>query len=137
MLFSDVVDRMSLVVLGLHPSLHAAAQRYRLPVSVQALYKKVNRTEPAVLRALVRGAYARLAAVRRAIGPGDAVREGMAVRIVDGNDLPASDKRLSALRGFRGAAMPGQSPVLYDPDLDPVAETCCPGRTRMTMSARC
>ncbi|MBU8901000.1 transposase [Corallococcus sp. M34] len=41
---------------------------------------------------------------------------------MDGNDLPASDKRLSALRGFRGAAMPGQSLVLYDPDLDLVAD---------------
>ncbi|MCY1046881.1 IS4 family transposase [Corallococcus sp. bb12-1] len=122
LLFSDVVDRMSLVVLGLRPSLHAAAQRHRLPVSVQALYKKVNRTEPAVLRALVRGAYARLSPVRRAMGPGDAVCEGMSVRIVDGNDLPASDKRLCALRGFRGAAMPGQSLVLYDPDLDLVAD---------------
>jgi IS4 transposase len=122
LLFSDVVDRMSLVVLGLRPSLHAAAQRHRLPVSVQALYKKVNRTEPAVLRALVRSAYARLSPVRSAMGAGDAVCEGMAVRIVDGNDLPASDKRLSSLRGFRGAAMPGQSLVLYDPDLDLVAD---------------
>ena len=89
---------------------------------MQALYKKVNRTEPQVLRALVRSAYARLAPVRSALGRVAPVCEGMAVRIVDGNDLPASEKRLLPLRGFRGAAMPGQSLVVYDPDLDLVAD---------------
>jgi IS4 transposase len=38
------------------------------------------------------------------------------VRILDGNHLPASEKRLAPLRGFRGAALPGQSLVVYDPD---------------------
>ncbi|SEJ36496.1 hypothetical protein SAMN04244572_03684 [Azotobacter beijerinckii] len=46
---------MSLVSLGLRPSLHAAARQMdNLPVSVTALYDKVGRTEPALLRALVR-----------------------------------------------------------------------------------
>ncbi|GAB7549670.1 hypothetical protein CS8_093820 [Cupriavidus sp. 8B] len=30
--------------------------------------------------------------------------------------MPASEKRLKPLRGFRGAALPGQSLVVYDPD---------------------
>ena len=123
LLFSTVVDLTSLVALGLRPSLHAAAQRYGLPVSIQALYKKVNRTEPAVLRALVRAAHTRLAPVYDALGH---VRppacEGLTVRIVDGNALPASEKRLGPLRGFRGAAMPGQSLVVYDPDRALVAD---------------
>ena len=39
LLFSTVVDLMSLVALGLRPSLHAAAQKAgRLPVSLAALY---------------------------------------------------------------------------------------------------
>lgn len=39
------------------------------------------------------------------------------MRIVDGNRLPGSEKRLAPLRGQRGAALPGHSLVIYDPDL--------------------
>jgi len=47
------VELMTLVSLGLRPSLHAAARTMEtLPVSLAALYDKVNRTEPAILRAL-------------------------------------------------------------------------------------
>ncbi|MBB5402641.1 IS4 transposase [Paraburkholderia sp. JPY162] len=54
LLFSTVVDLMTLLSLGLSPSLHGAArQTKRLPVSLAALYEKVNPTEPAILRALV------------------------------------------------------------------------------------
>ena len=38
------------------------------------------------------------------------------MRVLDGNHLPASEKRLAPLRGLRGAALPGQSLVVYDPD---------------------
>lgn len=54
--FSTVVEITSLVALGMSPSPHAAARRgATLTVSMAALYAKVNRTEPALLRALVRG----------------------------------------------------------------------------------
>jgi IS4 transposase len=126
LLFSEVVDRMGQVVLGLRPSLHAAVQRHRVGVSVQAFYKKVNHTEPEVLRALVQGSFARLCPVRTAVDglrrPPPPLCAGMPLRVVDGNDLPASDKRLKALRGFRGAAMPGQSLVVYAPDVDMVVD---------------
>lgn len=84
LLFSTVVELTTLVSLGLRPFLHAAARRMpRLPVSLASLYDKVNHTEPAILRALVRG----------------------------------SAERLAPLRGLRGAARPGHSLVVYDPDL--------------------
>ena len=52
LLFSTVVELMTLVCLGLRPSLHAAArQMLSLPVSLASLYDKVNHTEPAILRA--------------------------------------------------------------------------------------
>jgi IS4 transposase len=118
LLFSTVVDLMSLVALGLRPSLHAAAQKAEdLPVSITAIYDKVNRVEPNVVQALVRGSAERLAPVmaplRKAVAP---LLAGWRVRIVDGNHLPASEKRLRPLRGFRGAALPGHSLVVYDPD---------------------
>jgi len=124
LLFSTVVDLMSLVALGLRPSLHAAAQKAPdLPVSITALYDKVNRVEPAVVRALVRGSAERLAPVmaplRKSAAPW---LRGWRVRVVDGNHLPASEKRLAPLRGFRGAALPGHSLVVFDPDAGVVVD---------------
>ncbi len=46
----------------------------------------------------------------------EAWAEGYQVRGLDGNHLPASEKRLKPLRGFRGAALPGQSLVVYAPE---------------------
>jgi IS4 transposase len=118
LLFSTVVELMSLVALGLRPSLHAAAQKMAdLPVSLTALYDKVNRVEPNVVQALVRGSAERLAPVMSPLRQGVAPwLPGWRVRIVDGNHLPASEKRLAPLRGFRGAALPGHSLVVFDPD---------------------
>ena len=70
LLFSTVVELMTLVSLGLRPSLHTAARQMPgLPVSLASLYDKVNHTEPGTLGALVRGIAERLgpamAAVRR------------------------------------------------------------------------
>jgi IS4 transposase len=61
LLFSTVVGLTTLVSLGLRPSLHAAARHMpTLPVSLGSLYAKVNHTEPAIVRALVRGSAGRL-----------------------------------------------------------------------------
>jgi IS4 transposase len=116
LLFSTVVELVTLVSLGLRPSLHAAAKKAeQLPVSVAALYEKVKRTEPAVMRALVSGSAQRLAPVVDAMEP-EASLPGWQLRVLDGNHLPASDKRLGALRGQRAAALPGHTLVVYDPD---------------------
>lgn len=120
---------MELVALGLRPSLHAAARRALatgdLGVSLQAVYDKVNHVEPPVLRALVRGSATRLAPVRTALptGPAPAAAlPGYHRRVFDGNHLPASEKRVAPLRGRRAAALPGQTLVVYDPDLDLVVD---------------
>ena len=116
LLFSTVIELVTLVSLGLRPSLHAAARSLEtLPVSLGALYDKVNRTEPGVLRALVRGSAERLAPVTVGWG-GSASLPGWQLRVLDGNHLPASEKRLAPLRGHRGAALPGHTLVVYDPD---------------------
>lgn len=117
LLFSSVVELMLLVTLGLRPSLHAAACKMaqRLPVSLAALYAKVQRTEPAVLRALVQGSAQRLVPLARCL-PERQSLPGWQLQVFDGNHLPASEKRLAPLRGFRGAALPGHTLVVYDPD---------------------
>ncbi|WP_223433706.1 IS4 family transposase, partial [Pseudomonas sp. GL-B-26] len=117
-----IVELMSLVSLGLRPSLHAAARQMEdLPVSLAALYDKVSRTEPALLRALVTGSAERLAPTIKELGH-SAILPGWQLRVVDGNHLPSSEKRLGALRRERGAARPGFSVVVYDPDLDQVVD---------------
>lgn len=116
LLFSTVVELMTLVTLGLRPSLHAAARKMPdLGVSLAALYDKVKRTEPAILRALAQGSAERLAPVMAALG-GETSLAGWQLRVLDGNHLPASEKRLGPLRGYRGAALPGHTLVVYDPD---------------------
>jgi IS4 transposase len=127
LLFSTTVDLMSLVAVGLRPSLHAAAKAAvtegELPVSITALYDKVNGTEPAVVRALVAGSAGRLGPVLGALEAQPQVSvPGFQVRILDGNHLAASEKRLKPLRGFAGTALPGQSLVVYDPDLGMVTD---------------
>lgn len=122
LLFSTVVELMTLVSLGLQPSLHAAARKMEhLPVSLAALYDKVKRTELPLLRALVQGSSARLRPIAAALDVAPCV-PGWQVRIVDGNHLPGSQKRLAPLRGHRGAALPGHSLVVYDPDLAQVVD---------------
>lgn len=119
LLFSTVVELMGLVAVGLRPSLHAAAKAKGLTVSMQALYDKVKRCEPGVVRALVQGSAERLspvlASVRRHKEEAP-LAEGFRVRVVDGNFLPGSEKRVKPLRGFRGAALPGFSLVVYAPE---------------------
>jgi IS4 transposase len=123
LLFSSVVDLMGLVALGLRPSLHAAAQSEPdLSVSLAALYDKVNRTEPQVVRALVQGSAQRLLPVVRPMKKQEPWAAGYQVRVLDGNHLPASEKRLKALRDFRGAALPGQSLVVYAPEVGLVVD---------------
>ena len=120
LLFSTVVDLMASVTFGFRPSIHAAVKALgnTLPVSLTALYDKINRTEPVLVRALVRDGAQRLAGVLSALaGARRAAVAGYAVRIVDGNHLPATEKRLKALRGLRGAALPGHTLVVYDPQL--------------------
>jgi IS4 transposase len=124
LLFSTVIDLMAEVALGLKPSVYAAARaRPQLPVSLTALYDKINHTDPELVRALVRGSAERFSPVLDLLRHDrDPWVPGYQVRIVDGNHFPASDKRLAAVRGFRGAALPGHALVVFDPDRDLVVD---------------
>src|SRR5215831_2959441 len=57
LLFSTTVEVMTLVSLGLSPSVHAAAKNMgkQLTVSLTSLYNKINGVHTAVVRALVGG----------------------------------------------------------------------------------
>jgi IS4 transposase len=124
LLFSTTVELMSVVAVGLRPSVHAAARDcLELPVSIQALYDKIKHTEPSLVRALVAGSASRLNDVLAPMIEGKAqLVPGYQLRIVDGSHLPATEKRIKPLRDVREACLPGHSLVVYDPDLGMVVD---------------
>jgi hypothetical protein len=120
LLFSSVVDLMSVVVAKIRPSIHAAYQKVAqsLPVTVTAVYDKLNGVEPAVTAALVKHTADRLGPVISQMG-GEAVDilPGYRVRIIDGNHLRASQRRLKVTRRSKAGPLPGHSLVVLDPRL--------------------
>ena len=118
LLFSTVADLMGLAVTKVRPSVHAAYQhrRERVAVSIKAVYDKLNGIEPAVCRALVArsaGHLGQLIAAMKAELP--ELLPGYRLRILDGNHLRRTQRRLKELREINGAPLPGQALVVLDP----------------------
>src|SRR3954453_1148631 len=87
LLFSSIVDLMSLVVCSIRPAIQAAYQVHAetLDATVQAVYGKLDRTEPALSAALVPATAARLAPVIDAMnGARPPLLPVYRVRILDG-----------------------------------------------------
>ncbi len=120
LLFSSIVDLMSLVVCRIQPAVHAAYQAHAetLDATVQAVYGKLDRTEPALSAALVRAIATRLAPVIDAMGGArPPLLPGYRVRILDGNHLAGTEHRIKELRTIGAGALPGQALVVLDPRL--------------------
>src|SRR5690606_1363638 len=120
LLFSLVADLMGSVVCGVRPSIHAAFQAHsdEIGVTIKALYDKLKGLEPQVTRELVRDTAARLAEiVNHTEGGLPAWLPGYRVKILDGNHLPRSERRLKELRTLNAAPLPGHSLVVLDPEL--------------------
>jgi hypothetical protein len=118
LLFSSVVNLMSLVVCGIVPSLNAAyqAKSKGIGVSIQSVYNKLNGLEPqigeALLRQVVNRAETLVETLQGALPP---LLEGYRVKILDGNHLAASERRLQVLRPVGSAPLPGHALVILDP----------------------
>ena len=118
LLFSSVVDLMGVVVCQIEPSVHAAYQAVAdtLPVSITSVYNKLNGLEPTVTRALVSHTADRLEPVIAAMGGQiPALVPGYRVRLLDGNHLAATQRRLEVLRGSVAGPLPGHALVVLDP----------------------
>jgi len=116
--FSTCADLMSQVVARIQPSIHAAykADSDSIPVSVTAVYDKLNGLEPAVCERLVHDTAADMAELVDELGHhGDQLLPGRELRILDGNHLAGTDHRLGELRRLGAAALPGQSVPVLDP----------------------
>jgi hypothetical protein len=117
LLFSTCVDLMATVVCRVKPSIHAAYQAQdHIPVNVTALYARPARVPMAAGRDLVRHTADRLGPVLRAMG--GAVADplpGYRVKVLDGNHLGKTQRRLKPLRDVAAGPLPGQTLVVLDP----------------------
>jgi IS4 transposase len=120
LLFSTMVDLMGVVVSKSQPSIHAAFQEVKdtLPVSLTAVYDKLNGLELAVTSAMVRHSADKLAPVIVAMrGQLSPQLPGYRARIIDGNHLAATERRLKVLKRSKAGPLPGHSLVVLDPEL--------------------
>lgn len=115
LLFSSLVNLLSLVVCGIHPSVNATykAKAEALNVTRGALYQKLNGVEPEVSAALLRETARELGQLIEQVGgQKPPLLAGYQVRILDGNALAASEHRLAVLRDVAAAPLPGKSLVV-------------------------
>jgi hypothetical protein len=120
LLFSTVVAIMSLVVCNIRPSISAAYKAFakNIGVSRVAFYSKINGIEAQVSQALVRYSGEQLAPIVEELkGKQPEILPGYRVKVIDGNNLGATQHRLSVLRDIAGGPLPGKSLVVLDPIL--------------------
>jgi IS4 transposase len=118
LLFSSVVDLMGMVVGKIRPSIRAAYEAVAdtLPVTLTSIYNKINATEPSVVAELVRRTGERLGDVIGAMGGAlPELLPGYRVRIIDGNHLASTERRLEPIRGSKAGPLPGFALVVLDP----------------------
>ena len=119
LLFSTLVNLLSLVVCGIHPSMNAAYRKKaeEMNVTRNAVYEKLNGVEPQVSRAVLKETAAELSTLMDTMGGKSApLLPGYEIRILDGNGLAATERRLKVLREVSSAPLPGKSLVVLDPE---------------------
>jgi IS4 transposase len=119
LLFSDIVNLMSLVVCGIRPSINSAFKKAApsLGVTRKAVYDKIDRVETTTSAALVRHSASVLGEIIDELGSrNEPWLKGYRVRILDGNHLPGTEHRIKPLRFTRAGALPGHSLVVLDPE---------------------
>jgi IS4 transposase len=121
LMFSTVAELMGLVACKIHPSLHAAyqAKQEQVGVTAKALYDKLQRMETGVSRAVVKDTAGRMAQIigKMRGGPCASPVRGYRVKILDGNHLRRTERRIGELRELNIAPLPGHALVVLDPRL--------------------
>ncbi|MDY3550941.1 hypothetical protein R5W24_000010 [Gemmata sp. JC717] len=110
LLFSTVVELIGAVVCGKAYHVQSAYQQMadRIPVSLKSVYEKLQNIETAVSAELVRHVADRChELIRQLGGERPPVLSGRAVRVLDGNHLGATQKRLRVARGGTVGPLPG------------------------------
>lgn len=128
LLFSTCVELMASVVCRVHRSVHAAyrASLEKSAVSIKSIYNKLEHLEPNLSAELVRHTARKLAPViRRMKGGLPPLLPGYRVKILDGNHLGKTQRRLKPLRDVVAGALPGQTLVVLDPELSLAIDVVC------------
>ena len=110
LLFSTIVDQMSVVVCRIRPSIHAAfqARAETVGATIDAVYDKLDGTETAVSTTMAHSVADRLTPVVDAMGGGrQQWLPGDRVRILDGNHPSGTERRGTDLRLADPAPTPG------------------------------
>lgn len=121
LLFSHVLDLMLSVVLGTKTSLHAAFRDRsgEIGVRVQSVYDKLRRLDLPIAEALVADSARHLGEAMAHLGAGLAEPlPGYRARIVDGNLLGKTQRRLKPLRQDWAPGLPGRALAVYEPGRD-------------------
>lgn len=117
-LFSTVYAILSQVVFRIKPSVRAAYRDHedQVGASLISLYNKLNGVETHTSAELVRySATELMPLITQLDGKRSSWLPGYRVKILDGNCIEASDRRLKVLREVPAAALPGKSLVVYEP----------------------
>ena len=125
LLFSTVYELMSDVVFRHQPSIRAAYQARASDVgtSLTSVYNKLNGLETPISSELVRYSATEFTPLIEDVGgQREPWLEGYRVKIIDGNGIEATQRRLKALRDVQAAALPGKSLVVYEPILGLVTD---------------
>src|SRR5713101_7732073 len=118
LLFSTVYDLMSHVVFRIKPSVRAAYRdrEDEVGASLISVYNKLNGLETHTSAELVRYSASVLTPlIEQLDGARVSWLPGYRVKILDGNCIEASERRLKVLREVQGGALPGKSLVVYEP----------------------
>ena len=126
---ATLVSLLIQVSAGTRASVYAAYQADQaqdeptIGTSYQALYGKLGRLNPAVSAAVVRHSADRCGRLLASMPLARAEPlPGYRLRILDGNVLAGTDHRLTPLRQWINACLPGKSLVVYEPGLGLVTD---------------
>lgn len=117
LLFSQLTELMLSVVMRRQPSVHAAYKNGvgNSTVSDQSIYDKLDHVELGVSAALVGHSAGRVAPVLDELpANGESPLPGRRVRILDGNYLGGTQRRLEVLRPSKDAPLPGKVLAIMD-----------------------
>lgn len=120
LMFSTVADIMGLVACKIHPSVHAGyqAKKEEIGVTAKALYDKLQRMEGNVSRRVVRDTASRMKEIiEKTGGVLPELVPGYRVKILDGNHLRRTQRRIKELKALNAAPLPGHCAVILDPQL--------------------
>jgi len=119
LMFSTVAGMMAAVVCRIQPSINAAYREdaEEIGVTVKAVYDKLRGIELDVSRGMVRETASHMATIIDKTQGGMApLLPGYRVKIVDGNHLRRTDRRIKELREMNAAPLPGHAAVVLDPE---------------------